>query len=257
MSDVAASAAPPRLSAVSVLVAVLAAAGLAGLVAAGPIAVGIGVLVLGVVLAVGWPGTVRLSSDWGIREVVAFGAVLVGVCGIRSDALGRPHWLALALAGGLVAAFLAQLLRTDGRADVVGALSSCALALAILACGALEAFAAALPHAGAVAWTVTIGLAASVLVRALLQRTGVDVEWAVPVAMVVGAGGGAAVAAITGLSWNRLLLVGLLAAGIGHVIRAVVGAGRAPSFTARVALGVAIGLGGGVLVYAATWWLNR
>lgn len=257
MSDAVTAEPQPRLAAVSGVVAVVVAAALAGLVAAGPIAVGIGVLAFGLVLALGWPGTADLPGTWGIREVVAFGAVLVGVSVIRSDDLGRPHWLALALAAGLLAAFLAQLMRSDGRADVVGALSCCALGLAILACGALEGFAAARPHAGAVAWTVVIGIAASVLVRGVLQRTDLDVEWAVPVAMAIGAGGGAAVAAMTGLPWNRLLLVGLLAAGLGHVVRAVVSGIAVRSLAARVAVGVAVAFGGGVLVYAATWWLNR
>lgn len=257
VSEAATPAPQQRLAAVSGIVTVAAAAGLAGLVAAGPVAAGIGVLVLGLLLAVGWPAVITLQGAWGVREVVALGAVLVGACAIRSDDLGHPHWLALALGGGLLAAFLAQLMRSDGRADVVGALASCALALGVLACGALQAFAAARPHAGAVAWTVVIGVSASVLLRWLLQRTSLDVEWAVPVAMVLGAAGGVAIAALVDLQWNRLLLVGLLAAGLGHVVRAVVGAGAVRTMAARVTVGLSIALTGGVLVYAATWWLNR
>lgn len=243
------------LSAVSAAAATVGAVLLAALTPAGPVWVGIGVLVLGLLLALGW---LALSpTRWGIRQVVAIGAVLIAACGIGSDAGGHPHWLALALAGSLVIAFLVQLLRTDGRADVVGSLASCALAFAVLACGGLAPFAAARPHAVPVAWTVTIGVVASVLTRLAVQRTSLDLEWAVPVAMVVGGIGGVIIAGGTGLAWNRLLLVGMLAAGLAHAVRRVLLTAAVRDRAAHVAVGVAMALSGGVVAYAATWWLNR
>lgn len=243
------------LSVVSAAAATVAAILLAGLAPAGPVWVGIGVLLLGLVLALGW---LSLSpTRWGIREVVAIAAVLIAACGIRSDPGGHPHWLALALAGSLVIAFLVQLLRTDGRSDVVGSLGSCALAFAVLACGGLAPFAAARPHAVPVAWTVAIGVIASVLTRLAVQRTSLDPELAVPVAMVVGGIGGVVIAGGTGLAWNRLLLVGMLATALAHAVRRVVLTAAVRDRLAQIAVGVAIGLSGGVIAYAATWWLNR
>lgn len=243
------------LSVVSAAAATVAAVLLAALSPAGPVWVGIGVLLLGLVLAAGW---LALSpTRWGIREVVAIGAVLIAACGIRSDPGGHPHWLALALAGSLVIAFLVQLLRTDGRTDVVGSLGSCALAFAVLACGGLAPFAAARPHAVPVAWTVTIGVIASVLTRLAVQRTSLDLEWAVPVAMVVGGIGGVVIAGGTGLAWNRLLLIGMLAAALAHAVRRVLLTAAVRDRLALTAVGVAIALSGGVVAYGATWWLNR
>ncbi|WP_109686681.1 hypothetical protein [Branchiibius hedensis] len=241
------------------LLSATAATGVAVLLAlltpAGPVWVGIGVLLVGLVLASGWPAL--SPSQWGIREVVAIGAVLIAACGIRSDAGGHPHWLALALAGSLVLAFLVQLLRPDGRSDVVGSLGSCALAFAVLACGGLAPFAAARPHAVPVAWTVAIGVVASVLTRSAVQRTSLDLEWAVPVAMVVGGIGGVVIAGATGLAWNRLLLIGMLAAALAHAVRRVLLTAAVRDRLAQIAVGVAIALSGGMIAYAATWWLNR
>lgn len=243
------------MSVMSAAAATVAAILLAVLAPAGPVWVGIGVLVLGLMLAAGW---LALSpTRWGIRQVVAVGAVLIAACGIRSDAGGHPRWLALALAGSLVIAFLVQLLRTDGRADVVGSLASCALAFAILACGGLAPFAAARPHAVPVAWTVAIGIIASVLTRLAVQRTSLDLEWAVPVAMVVGGIGGVVIAGATGLAWNRLLLVGMLAAALAHAVRRVLLTAAVRDRFAQTSVGVAIALSGGVIAFAATWWLNR
>lgn len=249
------SVAETPLSVVSAVVASLGAVLLAALTPAGPVWVGIGVLALGLVLAAAW--LAFSPTTWGIREVVAIGAVLIAACGIRSDPGGHPHWLALALAGSLVIAFLVQLLRTDGRADVVGSLGSCALAFAILACGGLAPFAAARAHAVPVAWTVAIGVIASVLTRLAVQRTSLDLEWAVPVAMVVGGIGGVLIAAGTGLAWNRLLLIGMLAAGLAHAVRRVLLTSAVRDRLAHVAAGIAIAFSGGVIAYAATWWLNR
>jgi hypothetical protein len=117
--------------------AALACAGLLAISAyAGSLPLAGAMLVVSALLIWGWPVLLDLPAPRGTIAALGVGAVLdMAAVGFTRD---DPFldWLALAAAGGVVACFLHQLLRRDGRPRLVESLSGELMAVALLACGA-------------------------------------------------------------------------------------------------------------------------
>src|SRR4051794_32714652 len=135
---VAPTIAPPRASdRWWPAIAGLACSGLIGVAAyAGSWALAGAVLVVTGLLAWGWPALLELPAPRGTSGALGLSAVLatVSVAATRDDPL--LDWLALAAAGGVMVAFLHQLVRRDGRPRLVESLSGEVMAVALIACAA-------------------------------------------------------------------------------------------------------------------------
>jgi hypothetical protein len=94
------------------------------------------VLVVLGILAWGWPALLELPAPRGTTAALGLSAVLAvgSVAATEDDPL--LDWLALAAAGGVVACFLHQLVRRDGRPRLVESLSGELMAVALVACAA-------------------------------------------------------------------------------------------------------------------------
>jgi hypothetical protein len=115
----------------------LACAGLIGVTAyAGTWALAGAVLIVTGVLAWGWPVLLELPSPRSTTTALGVSAVFatVSVAATRDDPL--LDWLALAAAGGVLVAFLHQLVRRDGRPRLVESLSGEVMAVALIVCAA-------------------------------------------------------------------------------------------------------------------------
>ena len=118
----------------------LACAGLIALAAyAGSLPLAGAMLVVCALVIWGWPVLLGLPAPRGTMAALGLGAVLcVGAVGFTRD---DPFldWLALAAAGGVVACFLHQLLRQDGRPRLVESLSGEVMALGLVVSAAAVA----------------------------------------------------------------------------------------------------------------------
>lgn len=94
------------------------------------------VVALGCGLAWGWPRLINLPSPRGTSSVLAGTAVALAVTMLASGAGDRTRWAGAVLCVGLIASFLHQLLRQDGRPRLVMTLAGTALGLGILGAGA-------------------------------------------------------------------------------------------------------------------------
>jgi hypothetical protein len=115
----------------------LACAALVGITAyAGTWPLAGAVLVVAGVLAWGWPALMELPAPRGTTTALGISGVLatVSVAATRDEPL--LDWLALAAAGGVLVAFLHQLLRRDGRPRLVDSLSGEVMAVALIVCAA-------------------------------------------------------------------------------------------------------------------------
>ena len=97
--------------------------------------VALAVGLIGLILAWGWPVLLALPSPRGTTTVLAIGAVSC----VAAAALMRQEpfleWIPAALAVSLVAAFLHQLLRRDGRPRLTESVAATGAGLAILSIG--------------------------------------------------------------------------------------------------------------------------
>ncbi|MFK4495236.1 hypothetical protein [Dermacoccus sp. GAS27A] len=93
-------------------------------------------VVLGCGLACGWPRLVNLPSPRGTTFVLTGTAVALAVTMLASGAGDRTRWAGAVLCVGLIASFLHQLLREDGRPRLVMTLAGTALGLGVLGAGA-------------------------------------------------------------------------------------------------------------------------
>lgn len=92
-------------------------------------------LAMGLVLAWGWPRLINLPSPRGTSAVLAGTALALTVTMLASDAGDRSRWAGAVVSIGLIASFLHQLLRQDGRPRLVMSLAGTALGLGVLGAG--------------------------------------------------------------------------------------------------------------------------
>lgn len=204
-----------------VVVGVLGAAwviGLTGLVGPGLLAVALACAIA--VVAWGWAGTLGLPTPRGTLAVLLTGgtAVLLSVA-LRQESPWLT-WLPAALAVSMIAAFLHQLLRRDGRPRVAESVSSVVLGLAVLT-SAVFLIPLSRTDAGSMLIVAGVGAAAVSAVTDLVGRWESLRPWTAPLALAVGGAVGALVALAAGQPWSALLLVGVASAGVSHATRRV------------------------------------
>jgi hypothetical protein len=234
-----------------VTAAVVALAGLLTITAfAGPTMVALAVALSAGVIAWGWAGLLGLPSPRGTTIVLAVGSA--GAIGTVLATLDDPFlaWMPAALAGSMIVAFVHQLARRDGRPRLVESIASTITAIAIVVSGASLI---ALPRTGHGAWVVAIASAA-VAVSAVTDLAGGSrrfIAWLLPLAML--AGGAAAILVGHGLGaagWGAAALLGVLAAGVSHAVRRVLGTlPTISSARSQLVSACASVLTGGVVVY--------
>ncbi|PID53833.1 MAG: hypothetical protein CSB46_05910 [Micrococcales bacterium] len=205
---------------------------------AGPAGVMLVALALVILLAAGWPQLLRLAAPAGSSVVVgACGAAAVLVVGLTAQrSLSWAHnltWLTPVLAMSVIAAFLHQLTRTDGRAHLVESVTGVVSGIMVAAMAAGWAATAARPGGSAVMLAVTCPMTVVALVLAL-AAPGRGRRWVTPLVGVLGAVCGAVLGSGTphvGLAYGSLagLLVGLAASygcaggAIAYLIATLVG----------------------------------
>lgn len=198
-------------------ICVVAAALLAFFAMAGPGVLALGLLVASLALAWGWAGMAALPSPRGTCTVLIVGAVLATLAVAADTRLDVP-WLPGALAGGVLGAFLHQLLRVDGRPRLVESVTGVCLGLVVVASGALLVPVLRVEPSLVVA-TLAAGAAAACI--GVLGRWEAVQPWLVPGAMLAGGAAAVLVAPWSLVSWPVLLLVGVVTGVIGHAARSV------------------------------------
>lgn len=181
------------------------------------------VLALGismVVLAWGWAGSLGLPTPRGTVAVLLIAGLSILISVYVPEQGAQMSLLPGALAVSIMAAFLHQLLRRDGRPRVAESVSSVVLALAVFTCAA---FFVPLSTTRAGAFLVLASLAAvaaSVLVALVLRRVPERHKpWTIPAMLLVGGAAGGGLGALSVVSWTTLALVGVLSAGVSHAVR--------------------------------------
>lgn len=215
------------------------------------------VLLAGLALAWGWPLLLNLPRPTGSSLVLAAACVgMAGVVVFSGDDDGMQA-LSVVLAVGLVMAFLHQLVRTDGRAELTASLAGVALGLVLLASGMLCAGAASYDQ-GDAAVAVALGAAVLGLFADAVLPAKHAVEWSWPASVLLGVVAGLVVGLVDGnLSLNILLLTGLVAGFVGAAVRRVLRLLDTDDPAGRLTYGIAAVLSTGVLAYAAQWLINR
>lgn len=203
-----------------VVVAFCLLLGMASLASAGVLAFALAAAV--VVVAWGWAGALALPTPRGtVGTIVVGGLALVAAVGLPDEGPWLM-WVPAALALAMLAAFVHQLLRRDGRPRVVQSVSAVVLALGLLACGVLL-----VPLSRTDLGTaLVVGALAAALASAvtdLAARWPVLDGWLTPLALVAGGAAAVVVARVMGTEWTTWLLLGVASAALSHAVRAVLG----------------------------------
>jgi hypothetical protein len=213
---------------------------LAGLLAlgayAGSVALVAAALVTVLLLAWGWPALVDLPSPRGTTTVLALAGTAAVLSVALADAEPRLEWLALALAGSVVAEFVHQLLRRDGRPRLVESVSGTIAGVVVL--GSLSAVLALVDApagaAGVLTWAVCVAVAL------LVQLVPVSSRLIIGLGIVVAAAVGAVLGTVLD---DGTALAGALCGGLCSAVALVLhrllavlpAAGRAPGWLALAA----------------------
>lgn len=216
---------------------------------ANPVLLAAGLAVCAVIIAWGWAGTFGLPSPRGTLGVVLIGGLtLVGAVAVQ-DSQPWLVWVPAALALSMIAAFLHQLMRRDGRPRVVQSVSAVVLGLTLVACGVLMIPASHTAEGIALLLAALAAAVASSLTD-VLSRFAVLRPWLAALAMI--GGGAVAVAIAVGLNGDPTtwLLVGVAAGALSQALRGVFGG--LPTLTharPRLVVGVASVLVVGLVPY--------
>ena len=237
-----------RALAVGTAVALAVLIGLSALVGAGSTALAVGFA--SVVLAWGW---VRLTDAPAPRvAAVVLGAGAVAIAAAAGLTRTDPYlvWVPVAVAVSVMAAFLHQVFRGNGRPRLTEGVASSVSALAVMASGAAFIPLPSYPHGGSWALVAVLGVAAASL-PALLLGGRLAPGWVLLAALVLGTGASVVAAVLlTGISLAGAALVGALVSGISHsTMRVLFALPGATSAQGAVAVGAAGVLIVGVVVY--------
>jgi hypothetical protein len=186
-----------------------------------PVLVALAVALAGLVVAWGWPVLLGLPSRRGTTTVLAIGAVACTAAAAMTPDEPYLRWVPAAVAVSLIAAFLHQLLRRDGRPRLSESVAASGAGLAILSSGA-----AYVPLPYTLGGSETLAVAMAGLALASLADLAVPSArlraWALPIAMVVGGLAGLVVALEDGRPQPATgALIGVLVAGTSHATRRV------------------------------------
>ena len=257
--DTSAAPADPRpiVAAPTVGAGLIACAALAAGAAGGTYALAAVLTVCGLVLACGWPILLDLPRPPGSSAVLLVGVVGIGLVTFLAERSGGLRWLVTALAVSLIATFLHELLRTDGRRSLVTSIAGTVFGLAVLAVGAFH-INALVQFDGAVAtYAAAAGVAVGLVIDFAVGRTRLG-EWCLPIGMVVAGAAGTVIGLAADVTWNVPMVTGLVACGIAHALRRVTAPlPRSQETPAQLAIAVAGVLFVGVVPFAALWLLAR
>lgn len=233
------------------MTATIAFAALVGLTGyASPSFVALAVALAGLVVAWGWPQLLALPSPRGTMTVLAVGTVLMTGTVLLTDEAPYLQWMPAAMAVSVIAAFLHQLMRRDGRPRLTESVSASTTGLAVISAGIALA---PVPHVlgGQHALAAAMaGLGVGVLADPLVKVKRVR-QWALFVSMLIGGAAGMVVSLAAGHPrlWPAALL-GLLAAAVSHAARRVMAVLPAMAMPrAQLAAGASSSLLVGVVVY--------
>ena len=186
-----------------------------------PLLVALAIVLAGLVLAWGWPVLLGLPSRFGTTVVLVIGTVACTAASAFATDEPFLRWVPAALAVSLIAAFLHQLLRRDGRPRLTESVAASGAGLAVIASGVAYI---PLPHTRGGSQTLAVAMAA--LAFAALADLAVPTArlraWALPLAMVAGGVAGLAVGLQAGRpSPATGALIGVLVAGTSHAVRRI------------------------------------
>ncbi|WP_134774189.1 hypothetical protein [Ornithinimicrobium flavum] len=199
---------------VALLLGVAAAASPLGLVAALTLCVG--------VVSWGWAGMLALPTPRGTVGVVLLGGLaLVLAVAVQED---RPWllWVPVALSAAMIAAFVHQVFRKDGRPRVVESVSSVVLAVGLLTCGVLLVPASRSVEGLALVLTALAAAVASAGTDLLAAVPRLR-PWLTPLAMASGGVAALLLAVVMDAPPATWLLLGVASGGLSHALRAVLG----------------------------------
>lgn len=184
-------------------------------------------------LAWGWPHLLGMPSVGGSAVVVAASGVAAVLAVTLTEHEPLLQWLALALAAGVIAEFVHELVRRDGRPRLVDSVAGAVVAIAVL--GSMSAL-AALPQ--------TVAGSSGVLVAVAPVAVGLALLAAPAPARILGLAAVIASTLIAGLLGGLLpgptmgagLLVGALSGAVAvllhQLLSALPPAGRLPGWVA-------------------------
>lgn len=206
---------------VGLVVMVVVVAGLVGVAAAAsPLVLSITLAACALVVAWGWAGMLGLPTPRGTVGVLAFGGLaLVVAVGTRESGPWLA-WVPAALALAMVAAFVHQLLRSDGRPRVVESVSSVVLGLSVVATGVLLVP----PSHTAAGSALVLGAVAAAVASAFTDlggRVPALRPWLTALAMAAGGAVAVLVALLLAAPATTWLLVGVASGALSHAVRTV------------------------------------
>ncbi|MDO5724367.1 MAG: hypothetical protein Q4P33_08255 [Flaviflexus sp.] len=231
-------------------IAALAAVGLmAGAVALGPIATAVAWCLLGIAIALGWPFLLELPNPGTARRVMIVAAIVSApVC-----YFGTIRTLAFAAGGVVVAGFIEEMLRRDGRPRLLEQISGTVSGGLLVLVGAVWTRVVMLSADGAeISWVVCAGLAAAIACEFPVPRHHRHLR---PAAAMIGACVGTVlIAPAIFLGWPRMILAalgtGIIVALLDSVLR------RLPPATHRrpaIATAVVPAGGAGILAFILSY----
>ncbi len=236
---------------------VLATAALALLVSvsatSGQAQTGLALAFLGIVLGWGWPVLLGAPSPVITSVIIGIGAVAVEAAAALTRTEPFLRWVPVAAAVSMLAAFLHQILRRDGRARLTYGAATTISGLALATTGAPLAVLPAYRSGGDYVLAAGAALALGALVELLGHWPGWR-RWLLLPVIVAGAVGALGVALAVGhVPMVAAAILGVLVAAVSHALRRVLtplpGAG---ALQARMAMGAASVLVVGVVVYIVT-----
>ncbi|XVX19730.1 hypothetical protein ACQP1U_15715 [Actinomycetota bacterium] len=213
----------PALAAVSrplVTVATIALSAFVALCAfVGPEFLAVGVGLVGVLLAWGWPALNGSPSRVGSSSVLALSSIGAAIAAVV--VLDDPYlrFLPLAMAASVIGIFLHQLLRRDGRPRLSESVAVTAAGVAVISSGAAYIPLPRLEVGDVVVAAAAAAVAAGSIADLLSGRSSLR-AWMLPLAMLLG--GGAAVGVMAGAGGRELgaaALIGVCASTVAHAMR--------------------------------------
>lgn len=177
-------------------------------------------LLLGsLIIAWGWPRATGLPSPKGASAVLALTAVLLVGSVLAVARSPYLRWASAALAIGLIAMFVQQLLRRDGRPRLTESVMGTALGMVVLASGIaylpiVHVSDGAQLIACAMA-AIAAGTGADLLVRSPAVR-----PWLLPLSMVIGGLASVALSLLVGApDIPPAALIGVTCSALSHALR--------------------------------------
>lgn len=214
-------------------------------------------VVLAGALAWGWPRLVNLPSPRGTTVVLAGTSVALVSVMLLTPADHRTRWAGAIVSVGLIASFLHQLLRQDGRPRLVISVAGTALGLGILGAGSylLADHTFADSHDLLVAAGAAVSLGA--IIDGVVGKTQRRIELGIG-QTILGALIGAATVAFTSASPAAAAATGALSGLISWAtLRTVVTVATSAHRRAQVSAGASMALISGFVPFAVAHLLNR